>query len=191
MLVRTSAFYTPELLRANPGFLFVFGDNLQRMGKGGQAIIRDEPNAFGLATKRAPNNDELSFFDDIQSTTLHWFKQAIELVREMATRNMVVIPFTTRIELGTGLSQLPERAPNLYAMLEEAFANLPIAHLKIPTTRPVTKHCTHCNSEAVVLDAWASWEVSNQDWVLDNTFDYAYCQHCEGDTSINDRPITS
>ena len=40
--------YTPELLRANPNKLFLFGDNNTRTGKGGQAVIRDEPNAVAL-----------------------------------------------------------------------------------------------------------------------------------------------
>ena len=56
--------YTPELLRAYPGYLFLFGDNLQRIGKGGQAIIRDEPNAFGIATKKGPGMEDEDFFRD-------------------------------------------------------------------------------------------------------------------------------
>lgn len=63
-LYRTSTWYTPELLRANPDFTFVFGDNYQRKGKGGQAKIRDEPNAMGLATKWAPDKHHLDYFSD-------------------------------------------------------------------------------------------------------------------------------
>lgn len=49
--------YTPELLRANREKIYVFGDNMKRYGKRGQAVIRDEPNAFGVATKRHPSMD--------------------------------------------------------------------------------------------------------------------------------------
>jgi hypothetical protein len=36
--------------------LFLFGDNDARRGLAGQAVIRDEPNAVGLATKRSPSH---------------------------------------------------------------------------------------------------------------------------------------
>jgi len=43
---------SPEICRLHKNALFIFGDNLQGWGKGGQARIRDEPNAFGIPTKR-------------------------------------------------------------------------------------------------------------------------------------------
>lgn len=56
--------YTPKLLRANPDKVYVFGDNMKGFGKGGQAIIRDEPNAFGIPTKRYPSKDDWAYFSD-------------------------------------------------------------------------------------------------------------------------------
>jgi hypothetical protein len=56
MLLKTSLHYTAELLVAHPHTLFVFGDNVQRYGKGGQAMIRDEPNALGVATPPSPSS---------------------------------------------------------------------------------------------------------------------------------------
>lgn len=56
--------YTPKLLRANPEKVFTFGDNMKAFGKGGQAIIRDEPNAFGIPTKRYPSKDNWAYFSD-------------------------------------------------------------------------------------------------------------------------------
>ena len=53
---------TPQWLRKNPGYVFVFGDNLERRGKKGAAICRDEPNAYGFVTKKAPNNRDESFY---------------------------------------------------------------------------------------------------------------------------------
>ena len=49
------AWYTTELVESNPDCLFVFGDNLKHKGHGGQAIIRDCSNTFGIPTKREPN----------------------------------------------------------------------------------------------------------------------------------------
>lgn len=53
---------TAKFLRENPNVVFVFGDNLLHKGKGGAAKLRDEPNAYGFVTKRAPNNLNSSFF---------------------------------------------------------------------------------------------------------------------------------
>lgn len=53
---------TVEYLRENPTHIFVFGDNLDRKGKGGAAILRDEPNTYGFITKRHPNNGDGSFY---------------------------------------------------------------------------------------------------------------------------------
>lgn len=53
---------TKDYLANNPTHIFVFGDNLQRWGKGGAAILRDMPNTYGFVTKRAPNNKDVSFF---------------------------------------------------------------------------------------------------------------------------------
>lgn len=53
---------TKSYLRQNPDHIFVFGDNLQRKGKGGAAKLRDEPNTYGFITKKAPNNNDGSFY---------------------------------------------------------------------------------------------------------------------------------
>lgn len=53
--------------------IFVFGDNLIHIGKGGAAKFRHHPNAFGFITKKYPDNKDSSFFtpEDYQKT----FKQ--------------------------------------------------------------------------------------------------------------------
>lgn len=131
MLVRTSEFYTPELLRANPEFIFVFGDNLRREGKGGQAAIRNEPNALGLATKRYPSKMESAYFAHYSAEDEIDLRNEIKKVLNAACYKMVVIPFTDKVQLGTGLSELPTRAPNLYKLLTDTFtADMPVASLR-------------------------------------------------------------
>jgi len=52
--IETVSRYTPEILKANPDKVYLFGDNLEKVGRGpgaGQAIIRDEPNAYGIPKK--------------------------------------------------------------------------------------------------------------------------------------------
>lgn len=49
-------------LRANPNHIFVFGDNTKRVGNGGAAILRDEPNVYGFVTKILPTHAEGSYY---------------------------------------------------------------------------------------------------------------------------------
>jgi hypothetical protein len=49
--------------------------------------------------------------------------------------------------------------------------------------------CTTCGSDDVKRDAWAVWSVEKQDWILDNVFDYAYCEKCESECSITEIKI--
>ncbi len=46
---------TREYLQENPNHIFVFGDNLLRVGFGGAAKLRDMPNTYGFITKKAPS----------------------------------------------------------------------------------------------------------------------------------------
>jgi len=48
----------------NKNKIFIFGDNDLRIGKGGQAIIRDCKNTIGIRTKKQPNNNQSSFYND-------------------------------------------------------------------------------------------------------------------------------
>ena len=45
--------------------------------------------------------------------------------------------------------------------------------------------CSECQSEEVRKDAWASWDVENQDWVLDCVFDYSFCVNCDNEIHID------
>lgn len=118
-------YYTPELCKANPNKLWVFGDNLLKTGKGGQAIIRDEPNALGIPTKVYPSQVPDSFFSD-DPVTLNYLKHFYdevfdELVEYSDYSSTIVFPAQG---LGTGLSEMPERAPLLLAFLDGKISEL-------------------------------------------------------------------
>ncbi len=49
--------------------------------------------------------------------------------------------------------------------------------------------CEECRSALVTRDAWAEWDVDQQEWVLGAIFDYAYCHKCEADANIDEMPI--
>jgi hypothetical protein len=97
------------------GYVFLFGDNLQRRGRGGQALhMRGEPNAIGIPTKRAPSMHESAFFsDDDFDANCAAIDAAFALIPADAT--VVVIPSAG---LGTGRAQLQQRAPRTWAHLQ-------------------------------------------------------------------------
>jgi hypothetical protein len=113
--------YTNADVKANPNKIYVFGDNNQRRGKGGQAIIRDEPNAFGIITKEEPNNTEAAFMDDEFLNSNPFGKSNKERIDEDIAKiktdgRPVVFP---KDGIGTGLAKLKEKAPKTYAYLKQ------------------------------------------------------------------------
>jgi len=53
---------TKEFLDKNPYAVFIFGDNLRRVGYGGAAVLRDHPQTYGFITKKSPDNMDDSFY---------------------------------------------------------------------------------------------------------------------------------
>ena len=54
--------WTINDVKKNPNKLFIFGDNNARLGKGGQAIIRDLPNVMGIRTKKGPSRKAAAYY---------------------------------------------------------------------------------------------------------------------------------
>jgi len=102
-----------EVEDLDPDTLRVFGDNLDRAGKGGQAVIRDQRNTFGIATKRAPRRDEAAYFSD-KPDEIKAVKA--DIARLLATGKEFVIP---KGGLGTGLAQLQNRSPKIAKIIDE------------------------------------------------------------------------
>ena len=100
----------PEDCRREPDKLFVFGDNLHRQGKTGQAVIRDEPNAVGLATKHLPSMAPDAFLKNEHAPLIveSEAKRILRLVTHLRNGGVVVWP---KDGIGTGLAQLKQRAP--------------------------------------------------------------------------------
>ena len=122
-------------IQANRNVLYVFGDNLDRAGMGGQAKeMRGEPNSFGIATKRAISHGfpEDYFFDTQIDAPKIIEEEFDRLVKELSIKieepyswrpkwKAVVIPADG---LGTGLSRLPENAPNLITYIDQRIEQL-------------------------------------------------------------------
>ena len=55
----------------------------------------------------------------------------------------------------------------------------------------ITMLCEHCESDAVVLDAYAMWSVEAQDWTLASTYDLAWCTVCDVETTLIEKELTN
>jgi len=113
--------YQKTILRAdlmrNPSVLYIFGDNVKREGLGGQAWeMRGEPNAFGICTKRAPDSRAESYFSDDSVDDLIQIINDLKALRKHIDWGLDAIVFPAD-GIGTGLSDLPQKAPRLWAYL--------------------------------------------------------------------------
>ena len=105
-------------LQGNPDVFFLFGDNTERVGMGGQAkSMRHEPNAIGVATKLTPTSGSNAFFtdDDFLDNCRTIATDLRPAFQKRDQGHMIVIPADG---LGTGLSELPQRAPQTNEFLE-------------------------------------------------------------------------
>lgn len=113
-----------EDLANNPKQIYVFGDNMIRVGLGGQAReMRYEPNAVGIPTKWRPSMTDDAFFTDddfdkvVPTIEIEFQKLTLEINRG----KNIIIP---KDGIGTGLSQLPRRAPKIYKYIEDGIRKL-------------------------------------------------------------------
>ena len=106
-------------LQNNPDLMYLFGDNLDRTGLGGQAAeMRGEPNAIGVATKKFPSMRPDSFFTDETYTenVKTFLDDLMPAIQHIMEGGILVIPSDG---LGTGLSKLHESAPRSNKALED------------------------------------------------------------------------
>lgn len=126
-------------LRKEPNHLFIFGDNLERTGFGGQAKeMRGEPNAFGIATKRkaAHGSDDCYMWDHEQSAWDAVNADFDDLESKLTECTHTVYSANDPYELkwkavviptdgiGTGLARLKETAPKLLEHIKIRLDNL-------------------------------------------------------------------
>lgn len=118
MPIEVVKMFTPSLLKSRSDDIFVFGDNMERRGKGGQAAVcRDKPNAVGIPTKWGPRRDEDAYFTDddfarVKDTITQDFLKLVEHARNGGT---VIFP---EDGIGTGRAELDTRAPRIYRYIQ-------------------------------------------------------------------------
>lgn len=123
--VERMKFITRKYVKANRDKLFLFGDNLERRGYGGQAAaMRGEPNAIGIPTKKGPSYKTEAFFsDDEFDQNKAAIDTAFAEVKHAVTDSIRVI-IVPSDGLGTGRAQLDRRAPRTFAYLQKRLAEL-------------------------------------------------------------------
>lgn len=122
MLILQHRIYRSDL-RANPDVFYVFGDNEMRLGLGGQAAeMRGEPNAIGIATKRSPGTFWYERDTPRQNRVID--SDLKQLFWKRLNGHTIILPSDG---LGTGLSELSERAPATLAHLQHRLRVLKMA----------------------------------------------------------------
>lgn len=117
-------FLSREKIRSNPDKLYVFGDNIKRIGFGGQAMeVRGEPNSVGIPTKWSPGNSKDDFFSDEDFSKVKTIidEEFEKLQKHILSGFDVVVPSDG---VGTGLSKLPLVAPLIFTYIESKFAEI-------------------------------------------------------------------
>ena len=111
-------------LRANPTWLFLFGDNELRQGYAGQAKqMRGEPNALGICTKRRPSAAPNAYYSDVNldRNCLQIDKDISKAFVHVARGGTVVVPSDG---LGTGMAMLKTKAPKTFEFLQRRLRQL-------------------------------------------------------------------
>lgn len=124
MPLRFEKFITRAMLRAHPSAFFIFGDNLNRSGYGGQAReMRGEPNAIGFPTKRLPSTIPRAFLtdDDLGLVVMLTEHDVDKCFRHLESSGDIIWP---EAGIGMGLAQLPQHAPKIMAYYDAILKGL-------------------------------------------------------------------
>jgi hypothetical protein len=125
-----------EFIKANPTKLFVFGDNEQRVGMGGQAYAcRGEENTQGICVKHTPGGDDKAFYNDanLEANKQQIIEDIFLLVkRYVIGYDEIVFPSAG---VGTGLALLKTEAPKTYEFLVATLAKIGITN----ETKPIVE----------------------------------------------------
>lgn len=122
--IRIRRFVHRTECRTHPDELFIYGGNMSHFGMGGQAKqMRGEPNAVEIVTKRYPGRDEVHYFtdDDFDAAVRELSPAFARLEDHLMRGGTVVIPENG---VGTNRAELADRAPRIWAYVQERLAAL-------------------------------------------------------------------
>ena len=114
-----NGYWTRKDVKDNKDSLFVYGDNDIGVGSKGQAIIRNEPNAVGIPTKKVPSMVNSAYYRDeeLEVNKRKIDKGVNKVLMEFLNNDYkyLVLP---KDGFGTGLADLPKRAPLTFKHLK-------------------------------------------------------------------------
>lgn len=115
----------------NPDWLFIFGENEQQYeskkkpysNRAGQAVIRSADNSFGFRTKKRPTRHSSSYWYDSEFARNKALidEDILKIKHLMKSYTCLVLP---EDGLGTGLSDLKNKAPRTLEYINEQFSKL-------------------------------------------------------------------
>jgi hypothetical protein len=111
--------YDIAMTKKNPDKVFIFGDNLAGYGKGGQAQIRGQPNAYGIPTKKKPTMQSDAYMTDIEYSSN--IKAIDAAIAKIPKNKDIVFP---KDNIGTGRALMKQNAPRTYKYLQESIMKL-------------------------------------------------------------------
>jgi hypothetical protein len=114
MITKEDIFNSPD------NFVWVFGDNLDRTGYGGQAAVARQfvyrGKAFGIPTKRHPTAEHDAYFSDRPEEMVAVNDSIASLLALVhGGKHLVFFP-----GVGEGYAKLAEKSPKIYKMLKES-----------------------------------------------------------------------
>lgn len=103
-------------VKANPTYIFVFGDNDMRTGLGGLAReVRGEPNAFGIRVKKRPYRDWDAYYTDREyEDNLKKICDDINKIMDAVNSNQYSTIVFPKAGIGTGLADMQKRCPETF-----------------------------------------------------------------------------
>ena len=107
-----------KLCNDNPEAIVVFGDNLIKKGKAGQAQIRECPNAYGIPTKRLPSMAENAFFSDKEDEIEIVSHLLYNLIEQHKNGKLIILPSS---HIGSGLALLAVKSPKIQSLVDEFY----------------------------------------------------------------------
>lgn len=113
-------FINREDVRKNRNKMYIFGDNLKEIGYGGQAReMRGEYNTIGIPTKKSP----FAYLNDSDyDKVIPLIKIQFDIIRgHLQCNHIIVIPSAG---IGTGLADLPNKAPKIWKVIKENLEKL-------------------------------------------------------------------
>lgn len=131
-IVYYQGYWDTDITRSLPKWLFIYGDNDERKGLKGQAVIRNEPNAMGIPTKKKPRLTDDSFYTDTEyKENTKKIQASINAIHKVLLSGKYT-DLVLNENIGMGLAQLDKKAPLTYKFLISSLEELRIAVSEIP-----------------------------------------------------------